>query len=101
LISKNRLLLSLEKQTEDGESSEWSGFVQTMKTFIKKQLTGSDKKLQEFVKAKVGGIKTTITTMQGQMHNDIGGVKTEISFMKKDMTNIKDLIKEVIANQAK
>lgn len=65
LMKKNRLLLTLEIASDEGETSEWGGFVQTMKIFVKKQLADHMTKMQDFVKGRNAGLKTVIQSMQG------------------------------------
>ena len=43
--NKNLLLLSLQKQEDDEETSEWIGFVQTMKIFIKRSFAFSNNRM--------------------------------------------------------
>lgn len=51
LIVENKIILSIEAMNEDSETSEWVGFVKTMKIFIKKNLGTTNDKIHSSVNA--------------------------------------------------
>jgi len=57
LIIQNKIILTLKVADEQQEGSEWTGFVQTMKIFIKKHLAITNDKFQDTVKT----LKTQIS----------------------------------------
>ena len=98
LIKKNRLLVTLEVLSDEGETSEWSGFVQTMKMFVKKQLQENQYKLIEFIKGKNSGMRQAVTNMQSTMKSDISEVKSEMRSMKNKVIAIENLVKTIAEN---
>ena len=101
LIKKNRLLVSLEVANDEGETSEWSGFVQTMKIFVKKQLQENQGKLIDFFKEKNAGLRHVVTSMQSTVKTDINEVKSEMRSMKNKVLAIETLVKKIAENTAK
>ena len=67
LVGKhNLLLLSLQKQDEEEETSEWIGFVQTMKIFIKRSFAYTNNRVDvqiDEVKSEMKDMKQTLKTI--------------------------------------
>ena len=98
LVQKNRILITVEAENEN-ESSEWTGFVSTMKSFIKKSLGNSTRQMQDFIKGRLGDMKTSITGIEESMNKEMSVVKSEIhevktsqESIKSDLASIKDVL---------
>ena len=85
LIKNNMLLISLEETLESEETSEWVGFVKTMKIFIQKKLGMTNDMINgrldkmEAGQAKIDG---DIKELKAEMKTSLEAIMTELKEKK-------------------
>ena len=77
LIKNNMLLISLEETLESEETSEWVGFVKTMKIFIHKKFNMNSDQLKE-VKDDIKEIKAGQAKMEAKIEAGQAEMKAEM-----------------------
>ena len=73
-VRNNMILISLEEENENEETSEWVGFVKTMKIFIKKNLGYTTDRLEGEIKGlegKINGLDNKMETLQAKVEQDM------------------------------
>ena len=77
LVGKNKIILTLHAYNEDGlqETEEWTGFVQTIKVFIKRHLASTNDNIDNSVKQ----IKSEMKTIKDDLSKEMGDIKTMLA----------------------
>ena len=79
LLKNNRLLVSLEEAIENEETSEWVGFVKTMKIFLNKKFRVSYERLEAKIEERMDRLEAKMEAKMeaGQAKIEAGQAKME------------------------
>ena len=77
LIKNNMLLISLEETLESEETSEWVGFVKTMKIFIQKKFNMNSDQLKE-VKDDIKRLEAEMKAGQAEMKASLEAIMAKL-----------------------
>ena len=91
IVKDNKILASLGQEQLSEETSEWIGFVKTLKIFIKRSsdgIRGEVKDVREEINAKIDGVNGKIDGVREEIKGEIKDVRGEIKDMKDTLQAI-------------